>query len=166
MKFQKGEILVPGDSHYPDSAIVVDGYNDLGHLLAHPLGGGFQHVYPPHPEKNFRIADAQERERALYRRATFSLLDSPDTFVAWTNGETWNGWEMPHFEFDEAKRLIAWLKDAKARYDRERNCFTTTAQDGEDSWQSCTIAITDGSCIKVYPIGAGCWCWDEEEDEL
>lgn len=147
MKFLKWEILVPRDGHFPDGIVLVDGYNHCGHLPAHPPGGGFQSISATHQEKNFRIADAQERERALYRRATFRLMDSPDTFVAWTNGESWNGWGMLHFKFDEAKRLIAWLKDANASYDRKRDCFTPTAQDGDDSRQSFPIAITDGSCM-------------------
>jgi hypothetical protein len=36
-----------------------------------------------------------------------------------------------------------------------------TSQDGEEEvWGAEPITITDGSCIKVYPVGAGAWIWE------
>ena len=113
MKFSKGDILVPRDAQFPDGALVVDGYDETGRLLVQPLGGGFQLALRADSGKRFRVADAGERGRALFRRARFSLMDSEDHFTGWTNGENWNGWAMPHFEFAEAQRLIAWLRDRK-----------------------------------------------------
>jgi hypothetical protein len=164
MNFSKGEILVPRDTQFPDGAVMVDGYDGSNQLLAHPLGGGFQHVYPVDDLGCFRVADAQERQRALFRRAKFSLMDSRDLFSGWTNGERWNGWAMPHFELAEAQRLIAWLKNEKAQFDGARDAFVTDSPDGEEElWQGLAVAISDGSSLKVYPVGAGCWCWDEIE---
>ena len=91
-------------------------------------------------------------------------MDSEDYFDGWTNGKDWNGWAMPHFEFADAKRLIAWLKNGKARFDSEKDAFITITEDGdEEFWQGQSIFITDGSSIKVYPVGAGSWCWNEVE---
>lgn len=165
MNFTQGEILVPHDAQFPDGAVVVDGYDEGGRLLAHPFGRGFQHAFATEATSHFRVADEGERGRALFRQARFSLMDSEDHFTGWANGENWNGWAMPHFEFVEAQRLIAWLKDDKARYDAERDAFVTQSQDGEEElWAAQAIAITDGSSIKVHPIGAGSWCWDAVED--
>ena len=166
MKFSKGDILVPRDAQFPDGAVVVDGYDKTGQLLAHPLGGGLQHIYPTARQQDFRVVDEGERERALYRQAKFSLMDAEDLFAGWTNGESWNGWAMPHFEFNEAKRLIAWLKDGKARFDPEQDAFVTTSSDGEEEiWEGRAIAISDGSSVKAYPLGTGCWCWSEDGGE-
>src|ERR1017187_9210852 len=78
--------------------------------------------------------------------------------------EDWNGWATPRFEFAEAQRLIGCLKEGKARFDSERDAFITISQDGEEKfWQGQSVCITDGSSIKVYPIGAGSWCWNEVE---
>lgn len=36
-----------------------------------------------------------------------------------------------------------------------------TSQDGEEEvWSAEPITITDGSCIKVYPVGAGACIWE------
>jgi hypothetical protein len=42
MKFGKGEVICREDLGYPEGALVCDGYDAAGGLLAHPLGGGFQ----------------------------------------------------------------------------------------------------------------------------
>ena len=177
MKFNKGDILVPRDAQFPEGALVVDGYDEAGRLLAHPLGGGFQYVCPADSVGKFRVADEGERERALFRRAAFSLMDSEEHFSGWTNGQRWNGWAKPHFELAEAQRLMTWLSKQNVHLNRpdgdlppaaeregfcaETDAFVTMSQDGEEElWEGRAIAITDGSSIKVYPIGAGCWCWD------
>jgi hypothetical protein len=166
MNFNKGDILIPQGAQFPEGAVVAEGYDDTGRLLAHPLGGGFQIAFAAEAVGHFRIADEGERERTLFGQARFSLMDSEEHFTAWTNGESWNGWAMPHFEFGEAQRLVAWLKDDKARFDPAEDAFVTVSQDGEEEvWAACSIPVSDGSSIKVYPIGAGCWCWDEVETE-
>jgi hypothetical protein len=163
MKFSMGDILVPKAKQFPEGALVVDGHDDVGRLLAHPLGGGFQLTLKAGTEARFRVADGSERERALFRQAKFSLMDSAEHFTGWTNGENWNGWAMPHFEFAEAQRLIAWLKTSAGRYDVARDVFLTfNMDDEEEMWPGCSISISDGSSIKVYGIGAGCWCWNCE----
>jgi hypothetical protein len=164
MKFSKGDILIPRDAQFPAGTLFVDGYDNCGRVLAHPLGGGFQLALKGDAEVRFRVADDDERARALFHRAKFSLMDSKDHFSGWTNGEDWNGWATPHFELAEAERLIAWLKNAKAGFDSERDAFVTMLPDGEEEvWFAQSVAITDGSRIKVYPIGADSWCWEEVE---
>jgi len=48
MKFIKGDIVCRKDLDYPEGALLCDGYDDAGQLLAHPLGGGFQLTVPAH----------------------------------------------------------------------------------------------------------------------
>jgi hypothetical protein len=165
MKFTKGDILVPHGAEFPNGAVVVDGYDDGGRLLAHPFGGGLQYVFDTNATSRYRVADEAERGRALFRRAKLSLMDSEVHFTGWTNGEKWNGWAKPHFELAEGHRLIEWLKGDRSQYDAAQGAFVTISQDGEaEVWAASSIAITDGSSIKAYPIGAGAWCWDELEE--
>ena len=164
MRFSKGDILVPKEKQFPDGAVVVDGYDEAWRLMGHPMGGGFQQCFPAASADLFRLVDEAERTRAVYRRAKFTLADSEDKFRGWTDGRAWNGWEMPHFEMAEAERLMLWLGDKRARFDAERDAFVTLSQDGEEEvWAGEAITISDGTAVKVYPVGAGAWTWDADE---
>jgi len=164
MKYSKGDILVPKGKQFPDSAIVVDGYDRRGLLLMHPMGGGLQARLDAVSASVFRLVDEAERSGTLYRRARFALAESDEAFGGWTDGRHWNGWEMPRFERSEAERLIKWLKDERARFDAERTAFITFSQDGEEEvWPAESVVISDGSKLTVYGVGAGAWIWDEVE---
>jgi hypothetical protein len=80
MKFSKGEIIRRGDVGYPEGALVCDGYDGAGRLLAHPLGGGFQLTVPAHDEPRFRVVAEGERGAALFLRARFVVADSEEAF--------------------------------------------------------------------------------------
>jgi len=164
MKFSKRDTLVPKGNQFPDGAVVVDGYDEAGRLMAHPMGGDFQQYFPEASASGLRLVDEAERSRALFRQASFALADSEETFSGWTDGTLWNGWEMPHFERAEAERLIRWLGDERMRFDAERDAAVTVSQDGEEEiWAGETVTVSDGSGIRVYGVGAGAWTWDEVE---
>lgn len=161
MHFSKGDILVPKENQYPEGALVVDGCEG-GRVAAHPLGGGFQLYLSSSDLNGFRPADEAEKARVLFRRANFALGESKDVFAGWTDGRLWNGWAMPRFELAEAQRLIAWLGDKRASYDEVRDAFLTVSQEGdEETWPAESIVVSDGGTLKVYPIGAGAWIWDD-----
>jgi hypothetical protein len=160
----KGEILVPVGKLYPDGAVVVVGYDEQARLMVHPLGGGLQYHLSPEQASSFRSVASGERASALFRRTKVVLADSNEAFEGWTNGELWNGWEKPRFEKAEADRLLQWLQDSSAKYDPARDAYITVSQDGEDEvWAAESIPISDGSSLRVYPIGAGSWIWEEVE---
>ena len=106
MKFSKGEIICREDLAYPEGALVCDGYDAAGRLLAHPLGGGFQLTVPAQDEPRFRVVAAGEKGAALFHRGRFTLADGETLFEGGANGELWNGWEMPRFEAGVA-RVVA-----------------------------------------------------------
>ena len=162
MKFSKGEIVCREDLAYPEGALVCDGYDGTGLLLAHPLGGGFQLTVPAPDEPRFRVVAEAERRASLFRRGRFALADSEETFEGWANGQLWSGWEMPRFERTVAERLLMWLGEQRAWFDRKRDVFVAVSQDGEEEvWSAEAIVVTDGSRIKAYPVGAGAWTWEE-----
>src|SRR5579864_4500346 len=77
MKYSKGDILVPKGKLFPESAIIVDGYDARGRLLLHPMGGGMQARLDAASVSVFRLVDEVERAWRLYRRGRFVLAD-PD----------------------------------------------------------------------------------------
>ena len=108
----------------------------------------------------------------MFHKGPFTIEDWFGPFEGWTTGQRWNGWECPYFEFDTAIWLVdAWNNAAfgeeeyQARYDEERDefCFCDGELEEWDCFGAQTIEI-EGKTIKVYPIGAFCWIWSDEED--
>jgi len=161
MKFSKGEIIRREDLAYPEGALVCAGYDDAGRLLAHPLGGGFQLTIPAQDEPRFRVVAKGEKCAALFRRGKFTLADIEASFEGWSNGEFWNGWEMPRFELAVCREILRSLGDGQGRFDEKADVFVTVSNEDEETWSAEEITITDGSRIKVYPLGAGSWIWEE-----
>jgi hypothetical protein len=162
MKFSKGEVICREDLSYPEGALVCDGYDTRGRMLAYPLGGGFELTVPKQDLGRFRVVADAERATSLFHQGQFSLADSQDVFTGWSNGRLWNGWEMPRFEKAEAKRMLEWLGDQRVRFDEQRDAFVTVNDDGEEEvWGAELITVTDGSRINAYPVGAGAWIWEE-----
>ena len=84
------------------------------------------------------------------------------TFEGYTQGEEWNGFACPYFTFQQAQTLVeAWRAAGhNARYDSEADCFAFEIVSGEGSdYDSFPAIEVDG--LKVYPVGASCWIWEE-----
>ena len=179
MKFNKGDILVPKEKQFPEGALVVDGYDEAGRLMAHPMGGGLQFCIEARGVEGLRLVDEAERARVLFRRGIFVLAESEERFVGWTDGRLWNGWEMPHFTRANADLLMAlWnaageklAEDPKAclqsvmSYDAERDAYIVTFPEDEQATETFEIEniLVDGEYVRVYAIGAGSWTWDRED---
>ncbi len=67
------------------------------------------------------------------RHVTGEWLPEDLRLPAYTDGRRWNGWAMPYFDFEV-----------------------------DEIFEATTVQV-DATSIKVYPIGAGCWCWCEED---
>ncbi len=161
MNFSKGETICREDLGYPEGALVCDGYDVSGGLLAHPMGGGFQLTIPEREVRRFRVVTDTDKGAALYRRGNFGIVDCDGAFPGWSNGETWNGWEKPRFDRETCEVILKWMERESARYDADRDAFITLNQDGdEETWPGELTTITDGSRIKAYALGAGAWTWE------
>ena len=104
----------------------------------------------------------------MFHKGRFIIEDWFGPFEGWTAGQRWNGWECPYFEFETAIRMVdAWNNVAfdeeqyQARYDEKRDefCFRDGGLEEWDCFGAQTIE-SEGKTIKVYPIGAFCWIWD------
>jgi hypothetical protein len=98
-----------------------------------------------------------ERGAALFHWGRFTLADSEASFGGWWNGELWNGCAMPRFEFAVCREILKSLGDEQARFEGKADAFMTVSNGEEEVWSAEQISISDGSQVKVYPLGAGSW---------
>lgn len=94
-------------------------------------------------------------------RAAEFVIDTfgSEAFDGFTLGETWNGWARPYFTFEQALRILEahHSRGQKGWYDESEDAFSFEMGEGEvDSFPAESI---EGR--KLYPIGAGCWIWEE-----
>ena len=135
---------------------MVDGYDEQGRFMAHPLGGGLQYFFKPSTETKIRIVSEDEKRQPIWKRSKFCIDGIDGNFEDWTDGRLWNGWGMPHFEFALAQKFLANLNQSEAHYDSIRDAFVTKASDGEtEVWAAETLQTLGGQVVKTYPIGAG-----------
>src|SRR4051812_22468189 len=120
IRFPRHSIVVPTGQQFPDGALVVDGYDAAGCLLAHPEGGGFRYVIRPELAAKLRLVTDAELDESLCRYASFWLEGVDGVFEGWTDGRHWNGWAMPHFERSEAERVARAFAGC---YDANRDAF-------------------------------------------
>jgi hypothetical protein len=103
------------------------------------------------------------------QEAKFSIDTLGDKiFDGYTQGEEWNGWACPYFTFEQAQKVAEAFNEGerfegdkvKARYNVEQDafCFFFESSGESDDFPSLEV---DG--LKLYPVGAGCWIWEEVE---
>jgi hypothetical protein len=128
--YSKGDILVGKGKQFPDGAIVVDGYDSKGLLMAHMLEGEATLHLTALSASVFRRVGEGELLGVVFRRGRFAVAESKEVFCGWTDGRTWNGWQTPRFEQLEAERLARGLGDGRWRFDAARDAFVTVSQAG------------------------------------
>lgn len=87
-----------------------------------------------------------------------------EIFAGFTLGESWNGWARPYFTFEQAQHLVEAhrLHGGKAWYDETQDAFAFEVnQDEVDTFPAEVVENR-----KLYPIGAGCWIWEEAAEEI
>src|SRR5262245_374154 len=102
-----------------------------------------------------------------FTSASFCMDGTEGRFEGYTEGDTWNGWECPYFEFSEAQRVL------KAS---EKNGFNWSFNEVEDvfiirnkldapnasSYEvGGQLIDVDGKAVLAYPIGAYDWIWEQ-----
>jgi hypothetical protein len=94
------------------------------------------------------------------RSAKFTIDTFADgVFDGFTSGETWNGWARPYFTFQQAQSILEahQAQGKKASYDEAGDFFSF--EFSEDEIDTFSAEMIEGQ--KLYPIGAGCWIWEE-----
>ncbi len=95
-------------------------------------------------------------------------IDGGKDYKGYSNGQTWNGWEMPYFTFEVANKIAedmnAVTTEEKLVYDEASDTFIyQTEYYPESDWERFEATEIDGK--KLYGIGAGSWVWDGERIE-
>jgi hypothetical protein len=163
MVFKLGELIVRDDTRHPEGTLVVNHHDDIGNLLAYPLGGGFELTIPASDVSRFSVV-TKEEATPIYRKAWFRLEGLEDNeFEGWTAGKLWNGWAMPCFEIQQATKLAELLGE-QLRCDSSQDAFISTSGDGEEIWSGQIIDLPDGGQVKAYAVGASSWMWDIVEE--
>ncbi len=82
-------------------------------------------------------------------------------FHGYSSGNTWNGWECPFFEFDEAAAITAVqnkIKEDSCYYEKEKDSFIFKFQDEIEEYPAEFIEEK-----KLYGIGSSIWIWEEAD---
>lgn len=125
------------------------------------LGGGL--VYRA-CSNDFYAEHVKVDDPLPFRRAKFNgdWMDPDEVYEGYCTDQRWNGWACPHFEFDEVLRMMENPTGWNVTYDAKSDTFTIIADEIDEAEVIKPIMINvEGKEVKVYPIGAGGWCWDE-----
>lgn len=144
----------------PKSGLMVDLMKvENGSVEFSPQGGGFVRTMD---EAAF-FQRFTESELPAYMPAKFASEAVDFEIQGYSNQRRWNGWAMPHFEMSEARKLAEHFPDL--RYDEAHDAFVYEPRDSDQEvFEAVTIRVHDRD-LRVYPIGAGSWCWDQVEIE-
>lgn len=163
--FEANEVIVRKDFVYPEGALVVDGYDEDGCLLAHAKGGGLQYRIPKEEIPKFETVSKDEGI-PIFRKTRFSLegLDGK-IFEGFTDGSRWNGWEMPYFALKAAESVLDALGAART-FQEDKKVLRASLDLGngieEVEWEAVLLDLPDGGAVEAYPIGSGSLIWEEE----
>jgi len=102
---------------------------------------------------------AQELRKAKFR------IDDGDIIEGWTRGERWNGWAMPCFSDEQLPALLKSFNVEGVMTLKQSECYNYVVTIFHDSDITEVIEYDSSSCIRLWPIGAGSWCWDEVTEE-
>lgn len=109
----------------------------------------------------------------VLRRGKFRIeVYDPELFEGWTDGELWNGWATPVFEYEEARRMMdvhnkmepldpedtpqAWYEG-----DKDRFCFIEMGADREVEYYAAYKQEAEGEVRKLHGVGTWYWTWEE-----
>lgn len=101
-------------------------------------------------------------------KSVFALNGNDNVFTGYTNGNLWNGWQVPCFEKNEAIRIMqdfnTHMPDHPINYDKAHDCFfAQTDYDDIDVWEGFDVETEDG--IKhCYSIGECAMLWEKRKE--
>lgn len=94
------------------------------------------------------------------KKAIFTIDSHPSFYVGYTNGQRWNGWEMPYFDKKTTMRIIAELQDGACDSAFHWDGDTLIENDLAEG-ESFEVGTTTIDGVTYYRIGDG-WVWEME----
>lgn len=160
------EVFVPAESRYPEGAVTVSEVTEDGIVRFNPMHGGWNcSLATSDFHKAFRRVSNDEMAAPGYRAGLFDIEDYfQPPLPGYTQGFLWNGWAVPCFEFDQVTRINEVLGDLT--YDKDKDAFLFYGDYPDEEPEAFTgqDIVVDGETKRVYPVGAGFWCWSQEPD--
>ncbi len=94
---------------------------------------------------------------------TIDFLEG-STFQGFTLEEHWNGWACPYFTYEQAALLVEAYKGQgfDASYDKDSDGFAFEVESSGGEYDIFSSIEIVG--MKLYPVGAFCWIWEEAEE--
>lgn len=101
-------------------------------------------------------------------RAGHFRLDDGPSYTGYTAGSIWNGWACPYFTAEETYKLVEYWNNGftpttHAHYDSGTDTFVFY-DDNVDEPDTFTGErhTVNGQTMHLYPVGNGCWVWEED----
>jgi len=119
-----------------------------------------------------RIYDAEAGDEIVhpspssFRQGRFRIDGLPGTYDGFTRDETWNGFAVPYFSLEEARRVAHYYAaqlagpdgQAQSDYDTDRNIIRLY-DPSSGQWDDYSPVNVEGRML--YPIGTRDWTWEE-----
>lgn len=105
---------------------------------------------------------------SAWSKAYFTIDSIPDrTFEGYTDGDDWNGWACPYFEYHVAEDILrnSELNDFVWAYDPTADAFVVRIKSDSvdfesEEFKATRIKLGDQE-LTVYGIGAYSWIWEQ-----
>ena len=105
----------------------------------------------------------------MLKQNVFVINDFEYPHIGYTNGDRWNGWATPYFEFAEALVIMAEYNIDRPECPMTYNKITDTFYVAETEYTSECVwegfdCQTEEGIKHLYGIGAYSWIWDDVTD--
>ncbi len=141
--------------------------SNSGDLIVSPIGGGYLLRNNAIEPKDFEVIDEIPTE---YVKCVVTLEEDPNfTFEAYVNPNIrWNGWVIPYFELDVAKKVIEAVKadESLSEYcqptrNDEKGHIAIYQPEWEDTtYEEDRVINVDDKVITVVSFMGANWTWD------
>ena len=88
-------------------------------------------------------------------------FDGCNYFNAFTNGETWNGFECPYFTESEGKKIVDHLQEGLTFSNEMQLFIEYDLCDVENTESYTTYKGTPTEHGLLYAIGSNGWAWEQ-----
>jgi hypothetical protein len=127
-------------------------------VRACPQGGGMSYVLPRHIFEDTLIPVLGNLPFGPWRKGTTGFDDGPE-YPCFLNDHKWNGWAMPCFTKDVALTLAQGEDSLWYDVNRDQIVWKLNGEEEPYRYSGQDIEV-DGVTIRVFPVGAGDFCWN------
>ncbi len=124
-----------------------------------PAGGGFVRKMP---SDKFHEHHSLETQEPGIVSAYFGGDWSNRVFPGYNKeGVRWNGWGVPLFTKATAQAVASDIQELQ--YNPQNDSFDITTEGELEQFKGVDVDVPGLGLLRLYAVGAGCWCWDHYE---